>query len=531
MRDNTVLAMAQSRAILPSVYDGTRRQRRRLSSMWSRAPLTAVVALLLACMGGRAALAGDAARDRPILLAQTNEDLMHKLEAMEQRIKMLEGQLEQKGAASTSTAALSNQSGTAQTAAQPATAPQTGNKDIFGIAQSPIEGFQLGAYGEFKFGRQQNPSANGQWQNGADLHRLVLLPTYKVTDDIIFHAEIEYEHAGIAFDNDDKTHGAVEIEQAYLDFKYKDWLNFRSPGIDLVPVGYTNLYHEPTLFYSVKRPELANGLIPSTWAVPSTSVFGKIVDNLNYQFQFSSGLEDFGDSFDNRNDSNIVTTNAFTPGIDGKKALANSRPPRGDFRQLNNSVASTFRLSYNAPFLPGLAGSSSVYYTPDTTPRGSHDDNGRPLGGSSLTMYDTELRYRVPDSGLEFRGEFVYVSFGNPENLRANNDSDATNNVGKSMYGYSGEIAYHTKSGGVIDSNGDFVPFYRYTYQDLQRGGFRGIDANTPTGAGQQTFHTTGLAMYPTPKLALKLTYGAVQDRQPGGPKSNYMLGGVGFYF
>jgi hypothetical protein len=36
-------------------------------------------------------------------------------------------------------------------------------------------------------------------------------------------------------------------------------------GIDLIPIGYINQHHEPTQFYSVNRPELYNGLIPSTW--------------------------------------------------------------------------------------------------------------------------------------------------------------------------------------------------------------------------------------------------------------------------
>ena len=43
--------------------------------------------------------------------------------------------------------------------------------------------------------------------------RLVLLPTYAITPNIIFNAEIEFKHAGTAFDNDDKLHRAVDIEQ------------------------------------------------------------------------------------------------------------------------------------------------------------------------------------------------------------------------------------------------------------------------------------------------------------------------------
>jgi hypothetical protein len=112
----------------------------------------------------------------------------------------------------------------------------------------------------------QNPAAGGQWQTGADgARRLVLLPTYAITPNIIFNAEIEFEHAGIAFDNDDKLHGTAEIEQLWIDFKIADPFNWRAPGIDLVPIGYINQHHEPTQFYSVLRPQLYNALIPSTW--------------------------------------------------------------------------------------------------------------------------------------------------------------------------------------------------------------------------------------------------------------------------
>src|SRR6267142_1662744 len=315
--------------------------------------------------------------------------------------------------------------------------PQAANKDILGFLPSPIEGLKLGMYGEFKFGMQQNPDRNGQWQSGFDAARIVLLPSFQFTDSIIFNAEIEFEHAGFAADADDKINGAVGIEQAWVDFKVNPYFNVRSPGIDLVPVGYTNLFHEPTLFYSVNRPTLANGLIPTTWSAPAMSVYGKIVDNLYYQVQVSSSLEDFGSGFDARTDGNSVPPfpEGYDPGISGKTALGLARPPLGDFRQLTNAPATAVRLSYTPPFIPGLAGSTSVYYTPSTTPRGAYSDTGTTLKRSSLTLIDSEVRYRLPVTGFECRGEYVQSIFGSPANLRANNDTDPTDNVGRTMWG------------------------------------------------------------------------------------------------
>jgi hypothetical protein len=420
-----------------------------------------------------------------------------------------------------------------------------GNKGILGMVDSPVPGLSIGAYGEIKFGSIQNPAANGQWQNGFDAHRLVLLPTYAITPHIIFNAEIEFEHAGIAFDSDDKLHGSVDVEQIFVDFLISDWLNWRSPGIDLVPIGYINQHHEPTQFYSVRRPELTNGLIPSTWRVPATSIYGTITDGVKYQLQMSSSLEDFGDDFGLRTDANTVPiTDPITglaipygAGITGLEALGLSRPVTGDFRQLSNDLAYAGKLDFTPAFLPGLGLSVSGYYSLNTTPRGAHDDLGNPLGRSSLTMFDAEFRYRIPYTWLELRGEYVRTNFGSPVNLRANNDGDPTNNVGKFMYGYSGEVALHIPLGTILSSEWKAVPFYRTTYQNLQTCGYAqpsgvaGTDFCLSTGAGQRRFQDFGVAVFPSPKIVLKATYQRVRNNDPLGAQSDSILGGVGFFF
>src|SRR5262249_3681522 len=139
--------------------------------------------------------------------------------------------------------------------------------------------------------------------------------------------------------------------------------------------------------------------VPTTWAAPAASVYGKIIDGLDYQFQISSTLEDFGDSFDNRTDGNTVTTGSYAGGIDGLTGLNSARPPRGDYRQLSNELGYALKVGYSPGFLPGFAGSSSIYYSPNIVPRGAHDDSGNLLGTTSLALFDTEFRYRPPNTG------------------------------------------------------------------------------------------------------------------------------------
>jgi hypothetical protein len=532
-----------------------------------RSALLAATALSIIGAGGARAADGDA----------SNQALLEKMEKMERRIQTLETELKQKKTAvkSADKSAAAKDASTSDKDAKPVAAETTGSikdvkaaapsdqtktaaakpaskradagapgvlpdaqapaadKPLLGLAPSPVAGLSIGAYGEFFFGAMQNPAAGGQWQNGFDARRFVLLPTYAITDNIIFNAEVEFEHAGSGFDNDDKLHGTAEIEQMWIDFKILDQFNWRAPGIDLVPIGYINQHHEPTQFYSVFRPELYNGLIPSTWKVPGTSVYGAFNEDLKYQVMVSATNEDFGDSFDARTAAKTVPLpgTAYLPGIDGLNALGSSNPPLGDFQQLSDAVAVSGRLDFTPSFVPGFGSSVSAYYSPNVVPRGAHDDFGNYLGKSSMTMLDAEFRYRVPDTGLELRAESVWVGFGRPENLRANNDTDPTDNVGRSMYGYSGEIAYHIPMGTILNSDWEAVPFYRYTYENLQTGGFAGTDLNLPTGHGQIQFHTAGLAIFPSPKLVLKLTYQRVIDKSLAGALSDSFLGGVGFFF
>ena len=216
---------------------------------------------------------------------------------------------------------------------------------------------------------------------------------------------------------------------------------------------------------------------------------------------------------------------------------------RGDFRQLSNDLGWAGKLDFMPPAVPGFGFSVSAYYTPSTTPRAAHDDWGNPLGRTSLTMLDAEFRYRIPKTWLEFRGEYVRAIFGNPINLRANNDSDPTNNVGKYMYGYYGEVALHVPLGTILGSEWKAVPFYRYTYQNLQTcpygspAGAASIDLCLPTGSGQTRFQDFGVAVFPSPQIVLKATYQRVRNNNPGGaqvlpsPIADSILGGVGFFF
>lgn len=157
------------------------------------------------------------------------------------------------------------------------------------------DGFSFGGYAEIT-----GESYKSRYRTGVgDVKRLILYTGYRFTDNILFNAEIEYEHAGFERHDDvvnevdyagretqKKTvqGGAAMVEFAYVEFRIADWLQIR-PGLNLVPIGITNWMHEPNTFYSVNRPATEQLIIPTTWRELGVLFTGEIG-----RFQYRTGL-------------------------------------------------------------------------------------------------------------------------------------------------------------------------------------------------------------------------------------------------
>jgi len=141
-------------------------------------------------------------------------------------------------------------------------------------SKSPLS---IGGYGEMYYA---NPD-NGD--DFADVYRFVTYVGYRFSDNIILNTEIEYEHGGSA---DGNPGGKVVVEFMYLDFLWKDEINFRVGNL-LVPMGIVNLRHEPVLFNTVQRPEVETVLLPSTWGENGVMAYGRF-DSLS--IDYSAGI-------------------------------------------------------------------------------------------------------------------------------------------------------------------------------------------------------------------------------------------------
>ncbi|GIX42167.1 MAG: hypothetical protein KatS3mg129_1900 [Leptospiraceae bacterium] len=153
------------------------------------------------------------------------------------------------------------------------------------------DGLSWGGYGEIKYKNYKTPYK----ADSADVHRLILYAGYKFNDWIVLNSEIEYEHAGIErekitfcedvsagqCEKETETiqQGEVYVEFAYIDFLFSDAFQIAA-GLQLIPVGITNIYHEPTTFFSVERPYTESVIIPSTWRDIGIMAHGKLFNDL-----------------------------------------------------------------------------------------------------------------------------------------------------------------------------------------------------------------------------------------------------------
>jgi len=371
------------------------------------------------------------------------------------------------------------------------------------LNQASAKGLSFNFYGEAKY--NMTKGSNG---NYFDPHRFVLIPGFKLSDNAYFNSEIEIEHGGVDDESSGSTagksgsrfRGALELEQFYADVKINDWLNWRSLGISLIPVGSVNLHHEPNQFYSVHRPIMYKYIIPSTWMEGSMGFFGDIpqAESLSWFFLVSQGL-----SSSDGNDSARIA--------DGSKGVRDVRPglnAKGDNRQL----AYTMRLEYNGAssdteWLKSLSGSASTYF-------GNYQETT--TTDTNVYLWDLEAKYRWRDGfmkNFELIGDYAQWHFASP-------DAIADANVGDRMFGYRLELAYHH----VLEGDQELIPFFRLEGYDTSEGS---KDTNSFTDTGSSNYLTYGVYYQLNRHMELKA---AVRQSMDDADNTEFSIG-VGYQF
>lgn len=150
---------------------------------------------------------------------------------------------------------------------------------------------QIGGYGELHYNRTRNDDS-GSDQDEVDVHRFVLFFGHQFNDWLRFDSEVEIEHAVTSEDEDDP--GEVEMEQAYIEADVSSTQHLRA-GLQVLPIGFLNEYHEPPTFYGVERNVVESRIIPTTWREAGIGMHGDLfpttLEGFQYHVMLHSGLK------------------------------------------------------------------------------------------------------------------------------------------------------------------------------------------------------------------------------------------------
>jgi len=352
----------------------------------------------------------------------------------------------------------------------------------------------IGGYAQIDYNQ---PIEKGSKINGKlDVHRLVLLFGYKFSPRVQFITEIEIEHVSEVF-----------VEQAFLNYKAKDWLNLRG-GLLLIPMGIINQYHEPPSYNGVERPSLDYRISPTTWREIGFGATGRIPNaNLRYQLYIVNGLKSYDEGGK----------------LDGQNGFRKGR--QKGMKSIIGSANFTGRLDYFG--VRGLIIGGSFYSgkTQSTLYNKVSYDDAPAIGAAdssvvNINMFGFDARYQW--KGIALRGQMYYSKQKNTEAYNTFTNKD----LGSALGGYYLEVAYNVFSSLTAISS-ELTPFVRYENYNTQMEMAGGLTANE---ANKVSEIVVGLGWKPVAGAVVKADY---QMRKPGGSDSyqSQLNIGIGVWF
>ncbi len=433
---------------------------RSLKDLGGGARTIAAAGLLTAVLAAPALAAQDPPTPAPPAKPSTGstdaevQELRRQIEELERRLDVLAGELERRELAETEVRAETGEHG-------------------YGPAASKVyragQGLSVGGYGEVLyqgFGSTRDDGSPAGERDSLDLERAVLYFGYKLTDDWLFNSEIEYEHAAVGEEHD----GEVGVEFAYLDYLWKPQASFRA-GLVLVPMGFLNELHEPTVFLGARRPDVEDRIIPTTWRENGFGLFGE-AGPFSYRTYVINGFD--GARFE--------AEGLHEGKQDGSEAVAE------DFAWVG-------RLDYHP--VPGLLIGGSAYL--GDSGQGLEDARGRRIGlRTAIYEGHAEWRWR----GLELRALGVRAALDDVARLDRSLGLAGDESVGDRLSGGYLQAGYD-----LLASRGSgrqLIPYARWEALDTQ--------ASVPAGyardpANDMRSLTLGLAFKPIDRVVFKADY------------------------
>jgi hypothetical protein len=351
---------------------------------------------------------------------------------------------------------------------------------VYGVAK----GLSIGGYAETVYTDVIADKRKSNEEDTFDFVRAVLYTGYKFTDQWVFNAEFEFEHASTS-SHEGSGGGSVSVEFATLDYLWRDEANLRA-GLMLVPMGFLNEMHEPPFYYGNQRPVSEEVIIPTTFRENGAGVFGRIGEIIEYKAYAITSLNGAGFG---------------ASGLRGGRMRGN-RANADDF---------SFVGALDVEPIPGLqvGGSTMVGNT-------GHDQRVAilpALGGGSLVLpaahlFLWETHAQFQRYGLHVRALYTQALLQDARDLtlalRQTGDIGANEAIAKQMVGYYGEIAYEILQWLAPQSGWTVEPFARFERVDTQHDMPGGFAADRTK---QMDILTAGISAKPIPNVVLKIDY------------------------
>jgi hypothetical protein len=298
-----------------------------------------------------------------------------------------------------------------------------------------------------------------------DFHRFVLLFGHSFSDRIKFWSELELEHSLL---EGGEESGEIALEQAYLDFLIKPWLNVRG-GMVLTPVGIVNERHEPPSFNGVERSFVETIIIPSTWRELGFGLTGDLGRGFRYRSYTLSSLD--ASQFNAENGIADGRTAGFeasfrNPAVTGRLEYAGIR-----------------RLTLGASLYTGKSGFNLVSVNP------------------RVTLASVDGRYSY--GRIDFRALFAqtWISQARELNEALERQTGFNQNVAKQLRGYYFEPAIHVLPRRYRN---DVILFGRYEKYNTQH---RMPEGYVPLPQFNRSSWVTGVTYKPNADVAFKFDY------------------------
>ena len=317
--------------------------------------------------------------------------------------------------------------------------------------KNALSRLSLGGYGEAvmtrnfysqSFNRYKKPEnyADDKSHGRFDLPHICLNIGYDFGKGWTMGSEIEFEHGGTGsaveieaeeageYEAEVEKGGEVNIEQFWINKAFMGGkLNIKAGEI-IVPVGYSNAYHEPNQFFTVYRPEGEATIMPNTWHQMGLSLWGRLKD-WRYEAQLLSGLN--SESFTAENFAHYGATSPY------------------EFKVANNYAGAVRIDNYS---VKGLRIGLSGYY--GYTFRNTLRTPGSQYDGVTGALGIVALDFSLNRWNWIVRGNIDYAHFSDADEISAYNQANWTHhkyqdgnphhytNIGSSALAYAIEGGY-----------------------------------------------------------------------------------------